>query len=144
MNKILAVKNIDIYIVIAILVVFALTSIFWSDTSNVQSAHQITLLLRPCKLVDGIHTESPHFEVGSTPYICGEVLSEYLPLELNYYLVNSTNNELVSSEYIKITSHEFIVDLPSDLDIGQYEFEIKAGRRKQLASTNFEIVGQNQ
>ena len=139
MNNLLSFKNINIFIAVAIVVVIVITIIV-SDTYMTPSDSQIDLSLRPCKIVDGIQIEVLYFEFGGTPHICGEVLSEFVPLELDYYLVNSTNNELVlSAEYIKVTTHEFIVDLPSNLDVGEYEFEIKAGRRKHLASTKFEI-----
>lgn len=85
--NLLKVKNIDLYFVIAILIAFLLVLSF-SDTSNVQSAQQIDITLKPCSLVDGVYVETSNFDPGSSPQICGEVLSDYMPLELDFFTTN--------------------------------------------------------
>lgn len=138
MNKSDIDKKIVMFFMIIVIVIISFVLVY-SDTSDLQSAQEKNISLKPCTVVDGIHMDVTDFEVGVIPHICGKVLSKYLPLELNYYLVYSTDNNVILDEHIKITSYEFVIDLPPDLDVGHYEFEIRAGRRKHIASTNFEI-----
>jgi hypothetical protein len=139
MNKILKIKNINIYLVIAFLVLLAFIAIFVKDTSNVQSAQPKEISLKPCSLADGIQFEAPQFKVGNVPYIC-RVLSEYLPLELDYQIVDLISGKRVSSEYIKITTYDFVIELSTTLEVGQYEFELREGMRRRIATTIFNIV----
>jgi len=132
-------QQITPYIILVFFAMLILTLII-KDTSNVQSAHPKEIIIKPCILKDGVQVEAFQFTVGDIPHICGEVLSEYLPLELDYYLVDMNNNKVILTNYIKITGHEFVISLPASYDIGRYEFELKEGKRRRIDITSFTIT----
>ena len=140
MHKLLQMKNLQYYFALAVVIIILLNIIF-SDTSNAQSTQEINVTLKPCSLVDGVYDEISSFNLGNAPQICGEVLTDYIPLDLEYYIVNlETGREILFCEYIKITAREFTVILPDNLEAGKYKFEIKAGCRKHIAETNFIVL----
>ena len=140
MIDLLKIKNINVYFVIAILITIILNLVF-SDTSDLQSAYEIDVAIKPCKLIGESRVETSHFDQGSTQQICGEVFSEYMPLELEYYITDLENSEtIVVCEYIKITTRTFTIKLPDNLDAGEYKFELRTGCRKYVAETSFAIL----
>ncbi len=127
-------------IVIIILLLVFIAAFVSKNTSNVQSAQEINLSIYPCVTEVYEQTSVIIFTVDNPPNICGIVLSDYLPLELRVTLINkSLDEEVVSFQYEKIVAHEFLIDLPDDLAVGEYEFEIRSGRR-HVGSTSFTVV----
>lgn len=140
MMKLLKIKNIHVYLIVIILITLLLNLMF-SDSSNVQSAHDINIVITPCSVVSDSQVETNNFNQSNTPQICGEVFSEYMPLELEYDITNLDNNETVLfCEYVKIMTRNFTLALPDNLDAGNYKFELKAGCKKLVAETNFVVL----
>lgn len=140
MNKICQAKNIEVYVATLAIVVIIVLIVAFGDPSNMQSAHEKEVHLELCQMSDSTHTNVRQFSTKDTPFICGEVTSEYLPLEIRYYLTDlDTGNAILSYEYIKITTRKFAIELPKQLGTGNYKFELKAGGREHVAEVYFTI-----
>lgn len=139
MNKILNPPNHFVFILWLLVLMFIIFIMITGDRSHVQSAQAITLAIKPCEIIDGEQVEVGNFGVNSSPHICGRVLSEYLPVELDFVLTNKGTGERVYYEVKNIINRDFLIELPRDLEIGEYEFEITDGRR-HFGTVVFEVV----
>jgi hypothetical protein len=127
------------FILWSLVLILILYIVLTGDRSHVQSAQIIDMEIWPCEIFIGKQENVDHFRINDTPYICGKILSEYLPLELEFVLTKQKNSEEVYYEVRKITDRDFIIKLPYGLESGVYEFEVKSGRR-HFNKISFEMV----
>lgn len=139
MNKILNPPKYIVLILWFSVLILIIFIVFTSDRSNIQSAQAIEIAIKPCKIVDNLQIEVTQFTKNDPPYICGKILSEYLPLELQFVLTNRQNGERVYYEVKKLVDYEFFIKLPENLVIGEYEFEVKSARR-HFGTVAFEVI----
>jgi hypothetical protein len=120
--------------------ILVLLNVLPDDESTAQANQRIDIAIKLCVVNDNKQEYVEIFRKNTQTQVCGKILSEYLPLELRYSLRNlETEEYIVFSKYRKFDTHEFRVELPNSLDIGEYEFEIKAGRW-QIVTLYFEVV----
>jgi hypothetical protein len=139
MKKILNPPNYVIAIILLLIATLMIFDFLTIDRSNVQSAQVIEIAIIPCKIIDDTQIRVLQFKEGDSPNICGKVLSEYLPIELEFELTNMQSNKRVYYEVGNISAYDFLIKLPEDLTIGEYEFEVKSGRR-HFGTVTFEVM----
>lgn len=141
MNKILnPPRSYVMFIIWLFMLIFILLNVILSDTSTAQSNQKIEILIKLCLLKDGFEIDAEAFKIGTDSRICGKIMSEFLPLDLRYSLINlETEEYILFSKYRKFDAYEFNIELPDSLDTGNYEFEIKSGRR-HIATLSFTVV----
>lgn len=141
MNKILNPPKYIVVIIWFLILIFIVLMTLTDDTSNVQSAQVIEIAIWPCTIEEDKQVKIDIFEIKKAkPYVCGKILSTYLPLDLRYSLINlQTEKYELFSEYRKFDAYEFSIELPDNLEVGNYEFEIKSGRR-HIVTLYFEVI----
>ncbi len=139
MNKILNPPNYVVFILWLLALILIMFFVLTGDRSNVQSAQVIEITITPCRIIDNAQIKVVQFKINDSPYICGKILSEYLPLELQFVLTDKQSDERVYYEVKKLVDYDFLIELPNNLSVGKYEFEVKSARR-HFGTIVFEVV----